>query len=113
MFTYNANIYNVVDGDTIDAIVDLGFKLYIKMRLRLAGIDTPEKNTPLGKVVKQFVTDSLLDKNVVIQTTKPDKYGRTLATVILAGRVFNTVLLDKHYAQPYDGKKKLPWSDNV
>lgn len=84
MFTYKAEIKNVVDGDTVDVSIDLGFDSWRVERLRLFGIDTPETSTPLGRAVKKLLADALTDKKVTITTYKPDKYGRYLAEVWLA-----------------------------
>lgn len=106
MFTYNAHVERVVDGDTIDVSIDLGFDIWHKVRLRLADIDTPEVSTEKGKLVKKFVIEFLEGKDVVIETTKPDKYGRYLATVFLNGESFNKALLTMEYAVAYNGGKK-------
>ena len=110
MFTYTAHVDRVVDGDTIDVSIDLGFDIWHKTRLRLAGIDTPEVKTDLGKVVKKYAIDTLEGKIVVIQTTKPDKYGRYLATIFLDDKNFNELLIDNGYARAYDGGKKIEWT---
>ena len=86
-YHYEAVIVNVVDGDTIDALVDLGFNITSKMRLRLFGIDTKEINSKiveerdLANKAKDLVTNLLLNKRVLLQTFKPDKYGRYLANI--------------------------------
>jgi len=89
MYTYNAQCINVVDGDTFDFIVDLGFKISFGLRVRLKDIDTPEKNSKNeaerehAKEATDFANDHLLGQNVVI-TTEKDKigiYGRYTATV--------------------------------
>jgi micrococcal nuclease len=109
MFTYTAHVDRVVDGDTIDVSIDLGFDIWHKTRVRLAGIDAPEHNTELGKVVAQFVKEALTDKWVTLTTYKPDKYGRILADVSVGTDNFNRALIAKGYAVAYDGGKKTPF----
>lgn len=88
MYQYKAKLLNVVDGDTIDMAVDMGFSVTIKQRLRLRGINTPELNSTdpvqraLAVEAKQFVLDTLkIGETYVIDTYKGDKYGRLLADV--------------------------------
>lgn len=111
MFTYKAEIIKVVDGDTVDAIVDLGFRVSIKMRFRLAGIDTAELKSKdaelkvLANDAKKFMTDLLLNKTVIIETEKTDKYGRWLATIRLSpdAKSINEQLIEANLAKSYDG----------
>ena len=88
-------VKNVVDGDTIDVIIDLGFDILFASRVRLAGIDTPESRTTdkaekaLGIEAKEYLKKHLKDaKSVVIRTEKMDsseKYGRILGWVYVNG----------------------------
>ena len=88
-------VKNVVDGDTIDVIIDLGFDILFSSRVRLAGIDTPESRTTdkaekaLGIEAKEYLKKQLKDaKSVVIRTEKMDsseKYGRILGWVYVNG----------------------------
>jgi micrococcal nuclease len=109
-YLYNAIVVNIVDGDTIDMIVDLGFKTYIQDRFRLYGIDTKEMNSPddaireEAKRAKEFLTNMLFNKKVVIKTYKKDKYGRYLADVFLDGSKVNDILLEVNLAVSYFGK---------
>lgn len=113
MFEYLAKVEKVVDGDTIDIAIDLGFSLHYKTRVRLAGIDTAEKNTELGKKTKAYVKEQLEGKMVRIQTTKPDKYGRILGEVfsLTDGASFNKRLIDEKLAKAYDGGTKTAWTE--
>lgn len=85
-YIYNARIINVVDGDTVDMLVDLGFHTYIKDRFRLSGINTAEMNSTdaverkLAQDAKEWMM-SFLNKDVVIKSMKKDKYGRYLAYI--------------------------------
>lgn len=81
MYRYNATVERVVDGDTIDLMIDLGFDVWTHQRIRLNGIDTPERNTPLGKALKKHMANLLEGTKIIIDVTKPDKYGRYLGTL--------------------------------
>lgn len=109
MFTYNATIVKVVDGDTIDVKIDLGFDIWHHTRLRLAGIDAAEHNTQFGKAVKAFLAASLEGKDVVITTTKPDKYGRYLADIYFPQSMvsINEQMIIDGLAKRYSGSSKL------
>ena len=88
MYEYNCTVTRVVDGDTIDVILDLGFSILHKCRVRLYGIDTPESRTrnkdekARGKLAAKFLKDSIKNgKTVVLQSKLKDskgKYGRVL-----------------------------------
>lgn len=107
MYTYNARIYNVVDGDTVDAEIDLGFKMTVKMRLRLRGIDTPERGQPGYDEAKAFVADKVYGKELLIHTFKASKFGYYLADIVLPDNQFlNEMLVDNGLAKPYTGGKK-------
>mgnify|MGYP000860796196 CR=1 FL=1 len=115
LYTYSARFVKVIDGDTIDVDIDLGFGIWLhSRRLRLYGLDTPEKNTPEGVKAKQFTVDWVsksIDKHgmLVVRTLsdKPDKYGRILASVHGATSVsLNDELLSSGNAKAYFGGKK-------
>lgn len=106
MFEYQAKITNVVDGDTIDANIDLGFKITSKQRLRVARIDTPERGENGYQEAKEFVQHCVLNKEVNIKTEKISKYGYYLAEVYVEGRNLSDMLLAANFAKSYDGGKK-------
>jgi len=107
MYTYKAKIIAVYDGDTVTALVDLGFLHTQEMKLRLYGIDTPEMRGDEkieGKKVRDIVREMVLNKDVTIRTykDKQGKYGRYLANIILEnGLDLNQWLLDNGHAKPY------------
>jgi micrococcal nuclease len=109
MFTYNATITHVVDGDTVDAFIDLGFGIHHVLRLRLNGIDTPEVSSQAGRDARDYVRTLLEGKAVVLTTFKPDKYGRYLADIVVNGIDFNASLVEQGYAREYDGGRKAAW----
>lgn len=90
-YTYKAHCYNVVDGDTADLDLDMGLKVHVKERVRLAGIDTPEihgvkkdsEEYKKGMLAKEEVERLILNKNIIVQTEKDKtgKYGRYIAHV--------------------------------
>lgn len=86
-YRYKAFCSNVVDGDTIDASVDLGFNTFLKLRFRLARINAPELTSPDAKtrdkavIAKNYVSVSILNKPIEIVSFKTEKFGRYLAEV--------------------------------
>jgi micrococcal nuclease len=120
MYEYNIKkVTKVVDGDTIDVDIDLGFNISYSQRVRLAGIDTPESRTKdlrekaLGLEVKNKVKSAIESaKTVIIKTELPDsteKYGRILGWVYLDGaaKSLNEQLIDEGYAWGYMGETKV------
>jgi micrococcal nuclease len=90
IYIYKAELIRVVDGDTVDLIIDLGFDTSRKERFRLYGIDAPEMNTPEGKEAKKWLIGVLGPYGAIyVQTiqlstkAKRDKYGRFLAVLYL------------------------------
>ncbi len=82
LFTYYAKVLEVTDGDTLWVLVDLGFGFTTKQQLRLCGLDCPEINSREGQSAKKFVERELKPSpNILITSTKSDKYDRYLADV--------------------------------
>ena len=116
MFEYLCKVTRVVDGDTIDVNIDLGFSIWHKARVRMAGIDTPESRTRnkeekvLGLAAKARLKEILKGQKVSIQCTKEKgKFGRVLADVIVNDKSINSQLIDEGHARVYHGGKKIPW----
>jgi micrococcal nuclease len=120
MYEYRIKkVLKVVDGDTIDVDIDLGFNISYTQRVRLAGIDTPESRTKdakekaLGLEVKEKLKKAIdAAKDVVVKTELPDsseKYGRILGWVYLDGsaKSINEQLIDEGYAWGYMGETKV------
>lgn len=120
MYEYRVKKVNkIVDGDTIDVDIDLGFAVSFTQRVRLAGIDTPESRTTdlkekaLGVEVKEKIKKEIAAaKDIVIKTEKPDsseKYGRILGWLFLDGNTvsLNQQLIDQGYAWTYGGGTKI------
>jgi micrococcal nuclease len=116
---YVRKVENVVDGDTIDVLIDLGFDILFQSRVRLAGIDTPESRTSdkaekvLGLESKEYLKKYLKDANsVIIKTEKMDsseKYGRILGWVYVNGDTesLNDKMINDGYAWGYMGDTKV------
>ena len=112
------SIAKVVDGDTIDADIDLGFNISLSKRIRLAGIDTPESRTKdeyekrLGLESKEWLKKHLEGaKDILIKTELPDsteKYGRIIGHLYINGGEVsvNNKMIDEGYAWEYDGGTK-------
>jgi micrococcal nuclease len=108
IYTYYTKIDKVVDGDTVDVSIDLGFDVWHKQRIRLNGIDAPEKNTPLGKVLKTYMISLLEGKTVKLEVTKPDKYGRYLGKIYLdSEESINDQLIRFNLAKGYGGASRV------
>ena len=112
------SVLKVVDGDTIDADIDLGFDISLTKRIRLAGIDTPESRTTdakekaLGLEVKEWLKHRLDGaKDILIKTELPDsteKYGRIIGHLYINGETtsINNQMVAEGYAWEYDGGTK-------
>ena len=120
MYNYKATLMRVVDGDTIDAEIDLGFKIFIKERIRLMGIDTPESRTrnlaekSWGKAASVRLSELLAEADgkftLVTKMQKKGKFGRILGTIQVSTKDgivdANQVLMNENFAIPYTGGNK-------
>ena len=107
-------VVKVVDGDTIDVIIDLGFDLTKKERIRLAGIDTPESRTrdleekALGLEAKEHLEHKIKSsENLRVKTEKDGKYGRMLGWLYDGESNINKEMVTNGYAWEYDGGTKI------
>jgi micrococcal nuclease len=112
------SIHKVVDGDTIDADIDLGFDISLTKRIRLAGVDTPESRTTdanekkLGLESKEWLKKRCENaKDILIKTELPDsteKYGRIIGHLFINGEEtsLNEQMIAEGYALAYDGGTK-------
>ena len=116
-FSYRVNkVTKVVDGDTIDVIIDLGFDIMYKSRVRLFGIDTPESRTrdlvekKYGLMSKDFLKDKLKNADkIVIKTHKGEetgKFGRILGEIFCDNVNINQQMCDVGHAVAYYGQSK-------
>jgi micrococcal nuclease len=107
MYEYKATCTRVVDGDTVDLQIDLGFSMTVKQRVRLAHIDTPERGQDGYDQAKAALIDAVQFKTVRVKTTKPSKYGYYLAEISTDGCLsVNSMMIDRGFAKPYEGGAK-------
>ena len=119
MYEYRCKVTRVVDGDTVDVDIDLGFGVWLhKERVRIYGIDTPESRTrdleekKYGLAAKEFVKEFVRNKggsNIVLRTQKYDakgKFGRILGDIIVDNVSMSDTMIKEHHAVPYYGQSK-------
>ena len=116
MYEYKAKIRRIVDGDTVDVDIDLGFDMILsKQRIRLYGIDAPESRTRdkeekfYGKLANQFLKDQCKKGSSITLRTyldKKGKYGRILGEIIVDDVNINQLMVEQHMAVEYHGQSK-------
>jgi len=124
MYNYNAICTRVVDGDTVDAMIDLGFGVHVKKRIRLAGINAPESRTrdKQEKILGLAAKDRLIammegaDNKFELESQELGKYGRVLGKLhvdkldgkdLITKTCVNDCLVKEGYAVEYDGGKRV------
>ena len=114
---YSAKLMRVVDGDTCDAMIDLGFDTWVKKRIRFYGVDTWESRTrnleekKKGLAAKDYVKDLLENSDegkFVLKSYGVGKYGRVLGELFVKGneKSVNELLKENGHAYEYHGEKK-------
>jgi micrococcal nuclease len=113
---FKAKLVRVVDGDTIDADIELGFSIFMRDRIRLMGIDTPESRTrnlaekSWGMASKHRLIELLAetDGEFILKTEDMEKgkFGRVLGTIMINGKDANQSLIEEKLAIPYEGGNK-------
>ena len=118
MYTYRAKLYRVIDGDSVELNIDLGFSVWVnEVSIRLLGVDTPETRTKdllekhFGLLASDYVLEKLIDAEDIIVTTqldRADKFGRMLGTIWVDGeeKSINAQLLEKSLGVEYKGQNK-------
>tara|TARA_R100001086_G_scaffold143168_1_gene75344 strand:- start:9132 stop:9551 length:420 start_codon:yes stop_codon:yes gene_type:complete len=115
MYEYKCEVTRVVDGDTVDVIIDCGFSILHKARVRMYGIDTPESRTrdldekARGKLASQYIQDHIDNGDEIIIKTEKDskgKFGRILGKIFIDGKDINQSMIDEHLAVAYHGQSK-------
>jgi len=116
MHEYKCKILRVVDGDTVDVDIDLGFGIWMhKERVRLLGIDTPESRTrdkeekKFGLLSKEYVKSRYPVGSMAVLRTHKDKtgkFGRILGELVWKDSTINKIMVDEHYAVLYNGQSK-------
>ena len=116
-FVYNAKLVRVVDGDTCDAMIDLGFNVWVKERIRFYGVDTWESRTrdieekKKGLAAKAYTKDILENSDegkFALRSYGVGKFGRVLGELFVKGheKSVNDLLIENGHAYEYDGGKK-------
>ena len=116
MYEYSCTVDRVVDGDTCDVTLDLGFDILYRSRVRLYGIDTPESRTRnkdekvRGKLASAFLQKAIDNgEKVIIETKLKDSrgtFGRVLGNVIVDGVNINQAMINSYLAVAYFGQSK-------
>jgi micrococcal nuclease len=117
MYKYRVDVTRVVDGDTVDVDIDLGFGMvYKKQRVRLYGIDTPESRTKdlvekkYGKAAKKFLQEKIESAEVVtLYSHDKGKFGRILGELFIDGSSdlsLNQLMINNFHAVAYHGQSK-------
>jgi len=107
MYTYNAHVTEVYDGDTITCDIDLGFETTLKnQKIRLYGINTPEvkgDSKPQGIISRDAVREKILNKDILLVTKKDakEKFGRWLGIVTIDNLNLNDWLVTNNLAVVY------------
>lgn len=123
MYEYRATVERVVDGDTVDLLIDLGFKIMYRHSCRLYGLNANESKTEAGVAAKAYLEALLpVGATVIVKTEKDraEKYGRILGTLtimrqkarsrtlLLEDTSVNAQLLAAGHAKPWDGSGARP-----
>ena len=115
MYEYSCRINRVIDGDSVDVCIDLGFDISFTSSVRLYGIDTPESRTrdldekKCGLLAKKFLEEAVKNgKNIIIRTQKDEKgkFGRVLGSLIIDGTNINHKMIEENLAVAYYGQSK-------
>ena len=115
MYEYSCKVVKIVDGDTIDVDIDLGFGVWLKkQRIRLFGIDTPESRTrdleekKYGLAAKEYLTKWVTSGGVKIRTQKDakGKFGRILGEMYCYDTNVNEKMIEEYHAVRYHGQSK-------
>lgn len=114
MYYYKIELLRVVDGDTIDVRIDLGFNVWHKCRVRLMGINAPESRTrdleekKRGLAAKDWLIETLenAQADLEMKSHGSGKYGRVLGEIFINDVNINTLMVDEGHAVKYDGGKR-------
>ena len=104
MHEYKAEVIRVVDGDTVDLNIDLGMRVWTRQRIRLLGIDAPEKRGDSrveGHASLGYLQQLLYQMPVIVRTEKTGKFGRWLGTLYVNGIDINQKMIDDGHAVEY------------
>jgi micrococcal nuclease len=113
-YYYYAKLEEVIDGDTLRLVLDVGFEITLRVVVRLAGVNSPEMKTKKGKAVREYIEKKLKRANIIVETRRREKYGRYLALVYFHrtyadfneilefGTLLNADLIETGMAERYD-----------
>ena len=113
MYHYPCTLDRVVDGDTVDVTIDLGFSVYLRKRIRLAWLDAPETRTKdleekaAGQRAAAWLQRKLESGPLSVKTMIEGKYGRTLGVLYVGNVDINALMINEGYAWPFDAKHDL------
>ena len=108
-WTVPAVVERIIDGDTISVVMDLGWGLFKKDHVRLAGINAPERNTSEGQASLQWLAQELpVGSKVTLISHSLDKYGRALASIKLGSEDISEALVASGHAVRWDGHGVKP-----
>lgn len=103
----------VIDGDSQELRLDLGYNLTVKTKTRVLGIDAPENNTEAGKLVTAVHWRWIKGKSLEWKSSELEKYGRSLGDLFADGKSWSAYLIDNRLACEYDGKSaRKSWTDD-
>jgi micrococcal nuclease len=118
-YYYKAKVVSVYDGDTCTCVIDLGFKLSVRVKVRLLGVDTPEvrtrnkKEKAKGLSTRDWLRERILDKDVLLHTKEKGKFGRWLGMIWTIEEdkpsfenSYNKQLINEGLAKEYWGGKR-------
>tara|TARA_B100000212_G_scaffold83326_1_gene60291 strand:- start:1224 stop:1592 length:369 start_codon:yes stop_codon:yes gene_type:complete len=118
-YYYVAEVVSVYDGDTCTCVVDLGFKTFQRIKVRLLGVDTPEirtkdlKEKEKGYEARDWLRERILGKKVLLHTKEKGKFGRWLGHIwdleevnVLEENSYNQQMINEGHAKPYFGGKR-------
>ncbi len=116
MYEYRCKVLRIVDGDTVDVDIDLGFGIWMhRERIRVMGIDTPESRTrdltekAFGLAAKEFVKSLMPIGSMQIIKTQKDKtgkFGRVLGDFVIEDKLLTEHMIENYHAVPYHGENK-------
>ena len=113
MYHYPCTLDRVVDGDTVDVTIDLGFSVYLRKRIRLAWLNAPETRTlnleekAAGKRAAAGLQEKLESGSLSVKTMIEGKYGRTLGVLYVDNVDVNALMIEEGYAWAFEADKDL------
>ncbi len=107
--TLNGKVVKITDGDTVNVLWDN----HTKEKIRLAGINVPERKQPYGKKAKQYLASIIVNKHVTAEYEKRDRYGRIVGKIEYKGLDVNLAMIKAGYAWHYKKYKREQSKNNL